>query len=75
MTNLKRLRTKRGLSLRALADRANVSYQTVWNWERGQTYPTHWNWPGLEAATGYPVTVLMSDDPALIQNEESAAGR
>lgn len=50
-----------------------MTYQTVWNWERGKAYPTHWNWPGIEAATGYPVTVLMANDPALLDNEESAA--
>ena len=50
----------RGWSRSALAERAGVTQQTVWNVETGNTWPDFVTLVGLSTAVGLDVTVLVN---------------
>jgi transcriptional regulator with XRE-family HTH domain len=56
---LREWRERRGLSVRGLADRAGVSFPTVWRIERGEMSPTVAMLEKLAAALGIAVRDLF----------------
>lgn len=74
MTNLERVRRERGQSLRALADDVGCSYNTLFNYERYGRRPfVALIRNGLEEVTGYPISVLLSHDPKLLERTEATS--
>ena len=61
---LKRLREKQGLSVRALASKANMSYTYVSNVENGKVDPSLSALKRLAAALGVTASALIRELPA-----------
>jgi len=57
---LRRIRTRRGLTLEQVAGMAGVSIPTVCRWELGQTQPIVGTVFDLAAALGVPLADLMT---------------
>lgn len=64
------MRTARGLSLRALAEQLRCSYQAPHAWEQRKNRPTLIFRDQLERVLGYSADVLLSDDPALLNEND-----
>lgn len=56
------LRKEKGLTQMELADRMNISYQAVSNWERGNTMPDISKLPELAEIFGVSIEELLCDD-------------
>lgn len=61
-TKLGRLMYERGYTTRSLGDEIGVSYQTVWNWSRGATWPTAKLGLKLSQHFGEPVRELLAPE-------------
>ena len=59
---LREVRNKSGLSQEALAERVNVSRQTISKWERGTTLPSADNLAMLSEVFDVPVDALLKED-------------
>lgn len=71
------LRKEKGLTQAELAEKLNVSRQTVSNWELGTAGPNLERLSELSEFFGVPLDVLLGDDavppPDLIKNDEEAS--
>lgn len=75
MTQLKEIRTQRGLSQEALAELVGVSRQTVSKWETGTVQPSAENLTRLSRAFQISVDAFLNDDwtPQELQAVEAMA--
>ena len=74
---LRKYRKDCGLSQEKLAEKVNVSRQTIYKWEHGTAYPSSTNLEALSKIFGIPMDVLVNDNwmppdekPLEIQTEE-----
>lgn len=72
-TVIRRVRSRSGLSLRALAARAGTSHSTIAAYEAGRKVPTVDTLSRLVRAAGFELTVSL--DPAIGGPDRTARGR
>ncbi len=60
-TRLKSIRKERGLSVKELADRIDVSFQTIYRWENGERIPDGFNMGKLMNVLGVRMKDVISD--------------
>jgi transcriptional regulator with XRE-family HTH domain len=72
---IRRLRTARGLTVKALARQASVEYTTIWRIEGGQATPGPRTVRALAAALDVPVTDLMPETTATLVHQVRAGYR
>ena len=65
---LRSLRKKRGLSVKELADRIDVSFQTIYRWENGERIPDGFNMGKLMNVLGVRMKDIISDIDIDLQN-------
>ena len=73
MNQIRLLRSQRGLTQEQLAEKLDVSRQTVAKWERGDTLPDVGNCVRMADVFGIPVEVLarsMTDDPVTLDGKK-----
>lgn len=58
---LRQVRTVQGMSQEALAEKLDVSRQTISKWENGAAYPSGENLAALSEVFGLPVEALIHD--------------
>ena len=58
---LRSIRKKRGLSVKELADRIDVSFQTIYRWENGERIPDGFNMGKLMNVLGVRMKDIISD--------------
>jgi transcriptional regulator with XRE-family HTH domain len=71
---LKAARADSGLTQEAVAEKAGVSRQTVYNWENGKSYPDIANIIALSDVYGVTLDSLVKGDKAMIKHLEESSG-
>lgn len=69
---LRDIRVEQGLSQETLAERINVSRQTISKWENGAARPSADNLAALSQVFGLPVDAFLKDDWAPPEEPEQA---
>jgi transcriptional regulator with XRE-family HTH domain len=64
LTELRRIRQSRGLSLNQVAQAAGFSQNDVLRWERGQHVPSVLNFQAVINALGYELRLVQRDEAA-----------
>lgn len=59
---MKRVREKKGYSVRSLADEIGVNYSSISLWENGKRKPRNENATKLEKLLGMPLQELLKED-------------
>lgn len=59
---MKRVREKKGYSVRSLADEIGVNYSSISLWENGKRKPRNVNATKLENLLGMPLQELLKED-------------